>query len=898
MLRDVIAVVFFVLFCQTLQAQNNNLQLKLLNGGKKEVDAGVNINVLIMFTNNADSAKEFDIRLNTTGDNWKTIADYSSIQIEKNSKLTKIVGIQIPNNLKAGDFTIELEAFENPGHTSFGKVFVPLNVRPRYKIAIEKLNTKQHLFAGDTLGVRFLVQNLSNIDVEVKTTCINDQESKVSHLHIPKDSSILTNVTVSIAKDITSYTQQSVILTAVIADRPETEQSVYHSFDIFPSKNIKFDKFNRYPIRVSSIFVSSNRWGKIKYSTMYDIFGGGFINNEKRQRLDIHLRGPDRSGNPLFGLNDEYYLKYSSPKTEISLGDNNFSLSDLTESSRNGRGVKFQYNLKNLSVGSYYAIPRYFPLIKYVYSFYSSYKFNQDNILSAGYLSKTDTTNQIVQLLTLSGENSPFSWLKTDFEVALGQKLNQWAKAFRGSILLRYSILNSHLSYTQADPDYPGFVSNTTRLLTGISVNLKKVNFYLNYDINNSNLALDTLYSNAPISTNLNLSAGYRLNPKHVITLGVYSTSQKDKNPIPLFDYNKYNGRIALQDKFGTLSTNFQWELGKIESLLGTHDGDLTTFYNGTLSVNYDLNKTISTSGSVSYQGGKQYKIIGYDRFYYGGSLVADLKEKLSVSLHYNSNFELKDYNSDRSLLSLQLNSKFHPQHEVSLSVNYNLVKNTLNTKEFSLQARYTYTLNVPISKRKDVGSLTGKIINHGLENVGGMRLNLNGIITITDKDGNFKFPVVKVGTYLLVTDESSIGLNTIPETPGPYWVTIKSAKETRFELAVTKSARVHGRLVIQEDEQTGKKGFYPIKEQVEKLIIEASNGTEIFRILSGNDGSFSFEDLRPGNWHIKVYPSGIPQGYQLITDQFNCDLAPGKNESLDVIIKKKARQIKFQSKF
>lgn len=897
-MKTLAAFLFFVIFCQSVLADDSNLELRLLNDKKKEVDAGINTNVLIMFSNHSNTDKEFQIKINTLGDNWKLITDYSSVRIEKNSSINKIVGIQIPGNLNAGDFSVELEAFENPEHRSFGKVNVPIYVRPRYKFEVEKLKTPPYLFAGDTLGVRFLIRNLSNLDIPVNITVINGQESKTSHQRILKDSSFLANVPISIPKNITSYTQQSVILSAAITDKPKTEKSIYYLYDVFPFEHVKFDAFNRFPVSVSSIVASGNRSGKNVYSTMYDITGKGFINEIKKQSLDFHLRGPNRSGNPLFGLNDEYYLIFHSPKTEILLGDNNYSLSELTESSRNGRGIQLQYTRKKFSVGSYYNSPRYYPMVKQIYSFFSSYKFNSENSLSAGYLSKTDTTNNKVQLLTINGFNNPFSWMNTDFELALGQKQGLQTMAYRGAIQLRYAPVSSHLSLTHADPGFPGFVSNTMRLSSGITANFKRWNIYLNYDINDSNLALDTLYSNAPISKSLSFSTGIRISSNNSISLGAYSSSLKDRAPSPLFNYTRYNGRIAIQNRFGPMMLNLQAEFGKIENLLENLNGDLTDFYNGAMSVTYLFNKKISTSGFVNYQGGKQYKITGFDRFYYGTSVSANLKEKFSVSLHYNSNYELKDYSMDRSLLSLQMHCQLNPQHEMSLGTNYNLVKNTLNTKEFSLQLRYTYMLHVPVSKKKNIGSLTGKIINHGVEQVGGIRLNLNGIITITNKEGNFKFPMVKVGTYILTTDESSFGLNAITEAQGPYWVTIEPGKETHFELAMTKSARIEGHLVIQEDKRSGEKGFYPIKEEIDKLIIEATNGRETFRTLSERDGSFCFEDLRPGDWQVKVYPNGIPQGYQLVTGQFKLSLLPGKEEKLDVIIHKEIRQIKFQSKF
>lgn len=214
------------------------------------------------------------------------------------------------------------------------------------------------------------------------------------------------------------------------------------------------------------------------------------------------------------------------------------------------------------------------------------------------------------------------------------------------------------------------------------------------------------------------------------------------------------------------------------------------------------------------------------------------------------------------------------------------------------MQIRYTYTINVPLSRKKDVGSLTGKVINMGVGPVNGLIFNLNGEIAMTDKNGNFEFPMVKVGTYILAMDESNAGLNAIACIPGPYMVKIEPGRETQFEISLTRAARIKGRLVIKEDEKSGKKGFFPVKEEIENLIIEASSGSEMFRTLTNRDGTFNFEDLRPANWQIKIYPNGIPQGYQLDKDKYILDLSAGKEESLDVIIHKKAREIKLQNTF
>ncbi len=889
----------FIFFFQTVFAGPGDLEVRLLNGKRKEMAAGSTSNVLIMLTNHTDTFREVHIKLNTPDSSWRQVANYTPIQIEKNSAINKIISIHIPENIKSGDYSVELLVYDSTMNQPIGRVNIPIYVLPKYEIRVDKLKAPGFLFSGDTLGVKFLIRNLSNLEVNVSATIINDKKPEIRNFRIPKDSAVIANVAISVPKSLSNYSQYNVNLTASISDKPETESSSAYLFDIIPSGNEKFDGYNRLPIKISGILVSGNRGEQRNYGSMFDIRGGGLLNETKNRRLEFHFRGPNRDGNPILGLNDEYSLSYNSPHTEILLGDNNYRLSDLTESSRSGRGIGLKYNFGKLSVGSFFHLPRYYPEIKQIFSFYTGLKINQKIRFDAGYLTKINTDNKNISLMTLSGFISPFSWGNTEFELATGQQLNLMTKAYRATFNINNSIFSSHFSYTHADPGFPGYISNSSYISTGLTANLaKKVNLSMNYDLNRSNLALDTLYTNAPYSKSLNAFIGYRMGPKNSMNFGVYINSLEDRAPKPLFNYKKYTGRITLLSKFRRITLNIQGELGKILNFMEINNGDLTDFYNGNFSLKYAFNSSFSMNGFVNYQGGKQYLITGFQRFYYGGSLQIDLKKKTYVSFDYQNNYELKEYYRDRSLLSLQMHQQLNRNHEFQLSANYNLVKNSLNKKELSIQFRYTCTINVPMSKKNNIGSLVGKVINMGVDHVDGILLNLNGNIAMTDKNGNFEFPVVKIGTYILAMDESNVGLNAIAGAPGPYRVTIEPGRATRFELTLTRSARIIGRLVIREDEKNSQKGYYPIKEDIENLIIEAASGTETFRVLTGREGGFSFDDLRPGDWHVKIYPNGIPQGYQLDRDQFDLKLSAGKEEKLDVVVHKKSREIKLQKKF
>lgn len=858
---------------------------------------GATSNILVIFTNNSDTDKEVEFKLNTQDNNWRQIMNYSSILIEKNSSLSKIISIKVPENAKAGDYLINWEAFEKPGNEPFGKVSIPVQVMPSYEIKVIKQKVPAYLFSGDTIVVKFQIQNLSNAEVPVTTTIINGKSPVERSFRIPGDSAVFVDVPVYTSKNLDYYSQQSVTLSAIVTGKPEINSIGTYWFDVIPAENVRFDGYNRLPVKISGMFASSNRLDKRYYALMYDIRGSGMISEDANRKLEFHFRGPDRRGNPILGMNDEYNMSYRTPKTEIYLGDHNFNLSDLTESSRIGRGARVQYNMNKFSVGSFYHSPRYYPGVKSALSVYTNYKLNDNFRFSSGILSKTDTMSNTANLLTLSGTMRPFSWLNSAFEVAMGMFNNQTTKAYSGVVNINSHFFSSHVNVKYADPDFPGYLSNAMIISSGLKINLKKLSLSANYDLNSSNMALDTLYANAPYSKNLYFTTVYRIKPYNSISISANSIQLKDRGLKHLFDYNKYFGRVFMETKIWHFNFNIYGDYGRIFDYKELNSEGSSDFYTGNFNLKYSLNEVVSFNGFVNYQGGKKYMITGFNRYYYGGSLQLNLK-KTYVSFDYQSDYELKDYFRDRSLLSLQVHHEISPAHEIELSTNYNMVKNSLSKKDLSVQLRYTYTLNLPVSKKKNIGSLTGKVISNGADKTEGIIFNIGGKKTMTDKNGVFIFPMLKVGTYDMTMDESTFELNTIAAIPGPYRVQIEPGKEIPFEIELTKAARLEGQLVIKDEEKTNTGNYYPVKEEIDKLIVEASNGTEVFRIYTQKDGTFSFNDLRPGNWIIKIYPNGIPDGYKLIKDLFNFQLSSGKTEKLEVIIQKKNREIKIQRSF
>lgn len=857
---------------------------------------GATSNFLVLFSNQSDSVKEFTLKLRPAEHNWKQFMNYPPIRIQSNSSVNKIISITVPEKTRDGDYTVTWEVFEEPQNQQAGSINIPIRVLPKYDLSIEKQNTPGYLISGDSARVEYRIYNLSNSDIEVETKIINGSKMENKSFKIPQDSFVNTGTLVTAAKNTETYMQQSVTLTAQMKEKPEIYRQQTYRFDIIPAEHTNFDKYNRFPINISSLMATGKRFNKSYYALLFDVNGSGSISEDGNNKLTFRFRGPDRRGNPILGLNDEYYMTYQTKSAQLFLGDHNYSLSSLTESSRMGRGVRAQYNLRDISVGAFYHVPRYYPEIKNAVSVYANFNINDKLQLFSGYLAKTDTLNKTANLITLSGNVRPVSWLSSSFEVAVGLHEKQFGKAGMGSLNLSTKYLSSHVNIKYADQFFPGYISNSLMISSGVKASLNKFSLSANYDRNNANLALDTLYANAPNSENLNLIAFLRLNPKNSIGLSANSILLEDKGQYHLFHYKKYFGRIFMDTRISNFSLNMYGDYGKIHNLLEVNSNQANVIYSGHMQVKYALNKTFAYSGFIKYQGGKQQQITGSDKFYYGSSIQINLKKTFFI-FDFQSDYEFKDYYMDRSLLSMQLHYQFNPHHTVDVSANYNLVKNSLYNKDLNIQIRYAYNLHLPVSKKKTIGSLKGKVISKNSERVDGIMVKLNGQKSITNKNGYFSYPALKSGAYTLTLDDTNFEINTTTAIPGPYKIEIEPGKETQFVAELTKTAKIKGKMTIKEDKNEGY-GFYKITEEIQKLIVEASDGTEVYRVFTDSEGICQFNDLRPGKWKIRIFKNGIPSGYQLVKDYFQIELEPNEEHEFVIEIEKKNKEIKFQSGF
>ncbi len=883
-----------VVFPLVLSAQQSDFEIQLVNDSSIRLEPGITSNIVIKLVNNTSHNHQVSLKINNPH-GWKCFSGLKDIKTPAFQSTIKILSFRIPANELAGEYFIYIEVFDSL-ENKIAVSNVPVTIKQKFELNVELIKTQEYVFAGDTLSVQFMLQNLSNSITEIEAIPTGSTKDEKMRFLLKPDSTVFITTKIKTEKGILRYIQKNISLTASLVNMPDVKASKYHSYKVIPSRDIKYDPYNRFPIQFSTLFVTDNPAGVRLYAVMFDIAGRGFLDDKHSKAISFHFQGPNRNGKPLYGYYDEYWVEYFSPKAKYLLGDNTYSLSYLTEFSRYGRGAEAEHYFRNFKVGSWITYPRFFPDIRREIAAYASFSASKKLVLNLGYLNKLSITEDVAHLLTFNGTSNLFKWVKFDWEYAVGSFGNEYKQAIRTELSLNYKAIRLTYNYTMAEKDFPGYFTDTRYMLANLNVRLlRKLSVSTNYRYNHQNMALDTLYGIAPFSESFSFSISYLLMKDGGLSASYYLISRQDRMEPMKFHYSENLVRLDLFKRLNKFKFDIMGEYGNTENFLLPENERFNKSYQGRLTLSFLFSNKFNINAYVNYQDNKRYLVYDDKNWVYSASVNAMVNEKIRLSVNYQSSYSIEDYSYDRNILSGYVHYSPNNINKFEISSRYSLVKNSLDQKELSFLVRYTRKINVPMRKKKNIGKLSGKIINNGVKSIEGIVVTLGDEQAVTDENGNYSFPILPAGNYYLMLDYTSAGVNAIPEIPSPYQVEVLPRRETKFDISLTKEANITGEIVIVKEATDDKNKFAEIRNQLGKLLIEAKKGDEVFRVLTNEDFEFSFEGLRPGMWTVKVYNRGISNEYELVTDLFNLNIAPGQNEHIEVKIKEKRRRIKFQ---
>ncbi len=261
------------------------------------------------------------------------------------------------------------------------------------------------------------------------------------------------------------------------------------------------------------------------------------------------------------------------------------------------------------------------------------------------------------------------------------------------------------------------------------------------------------------------------------------------------------------------------------------------------------------------------------------------------LSIFYQNNYIPEEYFKDRNLFEVLFHQQISRNHEFDVSGRYTLQRGELGDKDFIFSLRYTLRMNIPVQKIAEYTTLSGNISNMGVRKTEGIRLMLGKHLSITDRSGNFIFKNIPPGDYFLEVDRSTTEINDIPNVNFPAALNL-TRKDNIYNFGLTSASAIKGNVQFNETDTNGQ----PFEnKKKESIVIEASNGEQIFRKIVSINENFDFTYLQPGNWIVKLYRNGLDKRYKIATDTFNFTLKPAETKTISIHIIKQQTEIRYQ---
>jgi cell division protein FtsN len=676
-------------------------------------------------------------------------------------------------------------------------------------------------------------------------------------------------------------------LTARILNDSAVVQRASATVDVIPQVERVQNLYHELPI-YARLRSTGDRTG---IRQQVELFGSGSLTESRRDKLEFLFRSPETQTASVLGIRDEYRLQYRSPNVEVQVGDWNYSLSQLTELSRYAAGASARFRLKNFQVGGFYNQNRYAGPKQQEIAGFLRYQFPGEHQVGVNYLKKNEGIES--DIATLHGIVRPWKESEVEAEYGMSSAGNGKGQAYALRANGRATWLSYDLRYVAADPMYTGYYRDLN--LKSLSVNLfpwENLRLEGYFRDERRNLNRDTLHFYAPRDQYQQVGIGY----SSYVSLYFRSSRQEDLFPTSKYRRQQQTAQLHLGYGLSGASVYLDVDMGTTQDLLM---GKRFPYRR------YALFTSLNPSGSQTYtvslehaEENNLYSDEKQERYSAGLTSWVMLGGSTQLQLNLFGSRVLSTVNQTYGFLDVTLDHLFPFGHRIVVKGRQNYSRPVLDARERAYAVEYSVPIGVPLHRIASLGQLRGRIVDDrgvGMRNV---LLNAGAFVAVTDADGNYLFPSLPPGTYFVVVDPSSIGLDRVTLRPMPVEVAVRGAAEERLDIGVVKSGRITGTVRsfdfadegITDTTQTrltdagGRQG----------MILELTNGAEVQRRITDAQGRFLFADLRPGRWMLRVAGGDVSAQHYVERESLELDVQPGSEQQVTLRILPRRRTLRI----
>lgn len=839
---------------------------------------------------------------------WQVITTQGiPFKLKAKEQEVRIIAFSVPITYPAGSYQVTYSVRSQRDYGITDSDAFSVVVLPVLKLQMIVEDKPEAVIAGEIYEARVQLINRGNskIRIKIEPKAVPDFPIKVE----PSEITLEVGKAQMLRIEVKTDEKLKEKITHILKIKAQGEEvkngtiSAEQSFSvvIIPRVTGEFDPYHRLNAQVRLTGVSEN--GKSGFQAEFT--GSGSLDEEGKRRVVFLFRGPDIQDKSRFGERDEYRFSYYDNLLDFHLGDRSYSLSPLTVQYKYGRGSEVNIHPGKLGVGAFYLKTRWEEPEERELGTYVKYKFNNTFSIKGNFLIKNrDSSSSSVdyhdKIYSIQAKINPNEKMDLDLEYSFNDSErekkysdNAYRVGLRGQFpnQLWYSLEKIH-----AGSKYFGYYNDTDYTTGTITIPIyQKLRGNFSYRSLKDNLDLDPAKSTANRETSYRAGVSYPFSSRTNISLD-YEDFHREDRLLPI-DYN-FDEKVlilGLGQSFQRVSFQALIERGELENrLLGK-----------TYSLErYSLYAYFRPSEWQTYSF---YTRIGHERYTVslertksaGASATWNIINNLIININYNKNNFSSEKGQEQDNLLSTISYILPNKHFLTFRSYWSKSKGSKEESSFVLS--YTIPFKIPVSKKKSIGMLKGRVYDgekEGRPPIPNVILTAGDATAVTDKKGGFIFPSLKPGTYFLKIEKGSIGLHRVTTEKLPVMVEIKGGETTQVEIAAVTSCRISGRVVIFTSNNNGKNNVHingngkeninnndknNLKEigGLSNILVEITNGKEKLRELTDEKGRFSFEEMRPGKWTVKVYDENLPVHHYLETEEFSVELTPGEEKEI-----------------
>lgn len=756
---------------------------------------------------------------------WFLVMPAGEFSLPPGTGQTRLLVVQAGPATPAGEYLLRytVSGVDQPGRRA--EAVARVRLRPRGQLQLTPIGAPPaRAVAGDLTELGARVANTGNVPLEVVLEARFDAAAVVvftsDRLRLGPGESAPVRLSLQPAPQLTRLQNRTLRVEARATSGTLDELLVarFHvPLELVP-REAGEDPWRRFPVELTTHFGGNDQDRGVQFT----LSGQGHLDDARRHGLQFFARAPDRTGRSALGGRDEYWLRYEQPSFAVSAGDRAFSLSELTNQSRYGRGIGVEVTPPDWAWagGIFYVEDRFLPTSRQDYGGWLAW---QPAWLphAAGRQPSQLRLNLLHLEEGANGRRAAFRETLASLETRLSLRTHdrleaEWAasrstqpgrsddQAWRLAYTGRGGPFSSYrLQARRAGPGYAGRQADTADYGVGFTMPLHaRLNGQLDVQRYERNLAAapnrgpanrENLYRGG---LDLRFSNGW----SSFFRYQLYD--RDDALPTTGRRLLEQGPSLGVSRVRGALSTRAEVRYSQAENRL---TGDTFSGTTATLSGSYRFSSTLQFTGTarIGRDGAPNDSRLLREGRDYGGTLRWRPTPRLTVNGSYHNYTQrfpdqpLRE-RAERDHYSAGADFRLTPRQHLRADVRR--TESRFGTTQTSYFLSYVLRLNPPVALRRDVGALEGWVRQTGRPGSPGVAdaiVYVDGTATRTDADGRFRFRTLAPGDYTVRVDTEALGLDVLPGPGGLPTVTVTGAQTATTEVSLTRGASLRGQIFI-----------------------------------------------------------------------------------------------------